>query len=119
MAAFGNFTVWFHAQMHLTKLALLDAVFSARLLFFIAWYCHAISEEWTSPQEAHMLVMPPITVFWDSLNSGARLFFSAKGAITSKIKRAIKHKTSPAARLAQLLHNCCSPHWHFVLVCSQ
>jgi len=32
-----------------------------------------------------------------------------KGAITSKIKHAIKHKTSPA-RLAQLLHNCCSPH---------
>ena len=27
-----------------------------------------------------------------------------KGAITSKIKHAIKHKTSPA-RLAQLLHN--------------
>jgi len=34
---------------------------------------------------------------------------SAKRAITSKIKHAIKHKTSPA-RLAQLLHNCCSPH---------
>ena len=33
--------------------------------------------------------------------------------ITSKIKHAIKHKTSPA-RLAQLLRNCCSPHWHFV-----
>ena len=33
----------------------------------------------------------------------------AKGAITGKIKHAIKHKTSPA-RLAQLLHNCCSPH---------
>jgi len=32
-----------------------------------------------------------------------------KGAITSKIKHAIKLKTSPA-RLAQLLHNCCSPH---------
>jgi len=32
-----------------------------------------------------------------------------KGAITSKIKHAIKHKTSPA-RLAKLLHNCCSPH---------
>ena len=31
-----------------------------------------------------------------------------KGAITSKIKHAIKLKTSPA-RLAQLLHNCCSP----------
>jgi len=29
-----------------------------------------------------------------------------KGAITSKIKRAIKHKTSPA----QDLHNCCSRH---------
>jgi len=26
--------------------------------------------------------------------------------------------TSPA-RLAQLLHNCYSPHWHFVLACSQ
>jgi len=36
-----------------------------------------------------------------------------KGAITSKIKHAIKHKTSPAS-FAQLLHNCCSPHWHFV-----
>ena len=33
----------------------------------------------------------------------------SKGAIASKIKHAIKHKTSPA-RLAQLLHNCCSPH---------
>jgi len=33
----------------------------------------------------------------------------AKGVITSKIKHTIKHKTSPA-RLAQLLHNCCSPH---------
>jgi len=33
----------------------------------------------------------------------------AKGATTSKIKHAIKHKTSPA-RLAQLLHSCCSPH---------
>jgi len=32
-----------------------------------------------------------------------------KGAITGKIKHAIKLKTSPA-RLAQLLHNCCSPH---------
>jgi len=32
-----------------------------------------------------------------------------KGAITSKIKHAIKHKTSPV-KLAQLLHNCCSPH---------
>jgi len=31
-----------------------------------------------------------------------------KRAITSKIKHAIKLKTSPA-RLAQLLHNCCSP----------
>jgi len=39
----------------------------------------------------------------------------AKGAITSKMKLAIKHKTSPA-RLAQLLH---SPHLHFVLACSQ
>jgi len=36
-----------------------------------------------------------------------------KGAITSKIKHAIKLKTNPA-RLAQLLHNCCSPHWYFV-----
>jgi len=42
----------------------------------------------------------------------------AKGAITSKIKHAIKLKTSPA-RLAQLLHNCRSPHYHFVLACSQ
>jgi len=32
-----------------------------------------------------------------------------KGAITSKIKHAIKLKTS-TANLAQLLHNCCSPH---------
>ena len=32
-----------------------------------------------------------------------------KGAITSKVKHAIKHKTSPT-RLAQLLHNCYSPH---------
>jgi len=38
---------------------------------------------------------------------GIRCF--AKGAITSKIKHALKLKTSPA-RLAQLLHNCCSPH---------
>jgi len=40
----------------------------------------------------------------------------SSGAITSKIKHAMKHKTSPA-RLAQLLHNCCSPH--FILACSQ
>ena len=33
---------------------------------------------------------------------------NSKAATTSKIKHAIKHKTSPA-RLAQLLHNCCSP----------
>jgi len=33
-----------------------------------------------------------------------------KGAITSKIKHAIKHKTGPA-RLAQLLHNCCTGRW--------
>jgi len=32
-----------------------------------------------------------------------------KGAITSKIKDAIKLKTSPA-RLTHPLHNCCSPH---------
>ena len=32
-----------------------------------------------------------------------------KGAITSKIKHAIKLKTSPA-RLTHLWHNCCSPH---------
>jgi len=32
----------------------------------------------------------------------------SKGAITSKIKHAIKLETSPA-RFAQLLHNCCSP----------
>ena len=32
-----------------------------------------------------------------------------KGSITSEIKHAIKHKTSPA-RLAHLLHNCCNPH---------
>jgi len=34
--------------------------------------------------------------------------------ITSKIKQAIKLKTSPAR-----LEHCCSPHWHFVLSCSQ
>ena len=34
---------------------------------------------------------------------------SPEGVITSKIKHAIKHKTSPA-RLAQLLHNYCSNH---------
>ena len=39
----------------------------------------------------------------------AELIVKCKGAITSKIKHAIKHKTSPA-RLAQLLYNCCSPH---------
>jgi len=39
----------------------------------------------------------------------AAAYSHLKGAITSKIKHAIKHKTSPA-RLAQLLHNCCSPH---------
>jgi len=33
-----------------------------------------------------------------------------KGAITSKIKHAIKLTTSPA-RLTHLLHNCCSPHY--------
>jgi len=43
---------------------------------------------------------------------------SAKAAITSKIKHAIKHKTS-SARLLQLLHNYCNPHWYFVLACSQ
>ena len=37
---------------------------------------------------------------------------NVKGAITSNIKHATKHKTSPA-RLAQLLHNCCSPHLAF------
>ena len=41
-----------------------------------------------------------------------------QGVITSKIKRAIKLKTSPA-RFAQMLQKCCSPHWHFVLACSQ
>jgi len=30
-------------------------------------------------------------------------------SFTSKIKHAIKHKTSPA-RLAKLSHDCCSPH---------
>jgi len=34
---------------------------------------------------------------------------NSKRAIKSKIKHTIKHKTS-SARLAQLLHNCCSPH---------
>ena len=38
-----------------------------------------------------------------------KFYTSDKGAITSKIKHTIKLKTSPA-RLAQLLHNCCSPH---------
>ena len=45
--------------------------------------------------------------FQSVLNAATRLV--VKGAITSKIKHAIKLKTSPA-RLAQLLHNCCSPH---------
>ena len=39
-----------------------------------------------------------------------------KGAITSKMKHAIKHKTSPA-RLAQLFHNCCSPGRYAVIGC--
>ena len=39
-----------------------------------------------------------------------------KGATTS-IKHAIKHKTSPA-RLAQLLHNCCSFHHQRVSIAS-
>ena len=38
-------------------------------------------------------------------SDSTKLKFNSKGAITSKIKHAIKHKTSPA-RLAQLLHNC-------------
>jgi len=43
------------------------------------------------------------------LRPGYSAAAASKGAITSKIKHAIKYKTSPA-RLAQLLHNCCSPH---------
>ena len=50
---------------------------------------------------------------WTSLRGQAQSVparaAESKEAITSKTKRAIKHKTSPA-RLAQLLHNCCSPH---------
>jgi len=38
----------------------------------------------------------------------------SKGAITGKVKHAVKRKTTPA-RLTQLLQ----PHWHFVLACSQ
>ena len=53
--------------------------------------------------EAHTTYRRGVTP--DSL----RPYRVSKGAITSKIKHAIKHKTSPA-RLAQLLHNCCSPH---------
>jgi len=41
-------------------------------------------------------------------------WIKAKGAITSKIKHAIKHKTSPA-RLAQLLQ----PSLAFCSACSQ
>jgi len=44
-----------------------------------------------------------------TLTLDVQVTFYTKGAITSKIKHAIKLKTSPA-RLAQLLHNCCSPH---------
>ena len=44
---------------------------------------------------------------WDAQRAG--FVRGTKGAITRKIKHAVKLKTSPA-RLAQLLHNCCSPH---------
>jgi len=45
---------------------------------------------------------------WITQSLGRRRRLSV-ASITSKIKHAIKHKTSPA-RLAQLLHNRCSPH---------
>ena len=52
----------------------------------------------------------------------SRVFCTVAGWLMERskttIKHAIKHKTSPA-RLAQLLHNCCSHHYHFVLACSQ
>jgi len=61
--------------------------------------------------------------YWLSINPSrcwiwrtmAHCFCAAKGAITSKIKHAIKHKTSPA-RLAQLLQPSSA---FFVLACSQ
>jgi len=40
---------------------------------------------------------------------GAGFVRGTKGAITSKIKHAIKLKISPA-RHTHMLHNCCSPH---------
>jgi len=43
------------------------------------------------------------------LKGGTSDLLASKGAITSKIKHAMKHKTCPA-RLVPLLHNCCSPH---------
>jgi len=48
---------------------------------------------------------------WVSCRGAQRagLVRGTKGAITNKIKHAVKLKTSPA-RLTHLLHNCCSPH---------
>ena len=46
-----------------------------------------------------------------------RVIQRIKGAITSKIKHAIKLKTSPA-RLAQMLHNCSSPGRYAVIGCN-
>jgi len=43
----------------------------------------------------------------------------SKGAITSKLKHAIKLKTSPATLAQLFLHQCCIPHYHFILACSQ
>jgi len=65
-----------------------------------------------------LLLQEPCARQTDRLVDELHASYLTKGAITSKIKHAIKLKTSPA-RLAQLLHNCCSPHWHFVLACSQ
>ena len=58
----------------------------------------------------NVLLNTDAMVCFDVKQSAAPLAAAAaKGAITSKIKHAIKLKTSPA-RLAQLLHNCCSSH---------
>jgi len=68
-------------------------------LFCMGWLCSVLTHACSAARELVIETSP-------------------KGAITSKIKHAIKLKTSPA-RLAQLLHDCCSPHWYFVLACSQ
>jgi len=55
--------------------------------------------------------------FWASAPCSqlvTRQLLVTKGAITSNIKHAIKHK-----KVLQDLHNCCSPHWHFVFSLQQ